>query len=424
MRIGILTYHYVYNEGAIWQACALCRHLRASFPGHAFEIIDYRHASKHQAIRSMGCAAALDMRESVLADCLGGPRIESDDPHELFDVIQRQYDAVIVGSDIVWQFDRPRSLYARLREALEDEWPLRPSRQSAYACARDIKNWIAHVGRRATQPSPRRIPCPNAYWLDPGLPVKRASFAASIGYSDAGRLSASLRDSMRSHLAAFDFLSVRDQPTRAFLEALDPGLGRRAELTPDPAWLFEDPLPEMGGLLRGAGMEPGRPYAGVLFPARGFYGRHLEHWVFPALRERGFTVVSVIDRNPQADIDLAARALTPFEWWSVIRALDFLFTVRTHPSIAALRYGTPLCNVDITAMQNRSRHSKSMDMLDTFGLADVCLFRRETFTRASVVACMGRALNHEWDWTAIGRQVARHRARCREVASLMMAELQ
>ena len=423
MRCGILTYHFVGNEGALWQAHALCHYLRAQFCEHTFEIIDYRHATKHQSIRAMGNPAALARRESVIAGFMGPERIESDGPGELFQMLKRRYDAVIVGSDVVWQFDRPRSFFSRWRAAGEKVGGLRPSRQSAYAYARDVKNWGRRIWQAATRPDPRRIPFPNAYWLSPELPQRKAAFAVSIGYSNYRRIPAALRETMRHYLEAFDFISVRDQSTQSFLAAVDARLGQRAQLTPDPAWLFEAELPDVEGLLRRFGIEPGRRYAGVLFPPRGFFGERLLQWIMPALRERGFRTVSVIDPNPGTDIDLASEILTPFEWWSVIRSLDFLFTVRTHPSIAALMYGTPLCNVDITAMLNRSAHSKSMDMLETFGLGGVCRFKWNEFTQESVVRCLQEALDRPWDWEAIGAQAARNRRRCREMAASMMEKL-
>lgn len=423
MRCGILTYHFVGNEGAIWQAHALGHYLRAQFREHAFEIIDYRHATKQQSIRALGNPAALDRREAVIAELKGRERLESDGTGELFQLIQNRYDAVIVGSDVVWQFDRPRPFFTRLLAAREGVGGLHPSRRSAYAYARDVKNWGRRIWRAATRPDPRRIPFPNAYWLSPDLPLRKAAFAVSIGYSDYRRMPAPLRETMRHYLEAFDFISVRDRPTRSFLAALDEGLGQRAHVTPDPAWLSESALPDVEGRLRRSGIEPGRRYAGVLFPLRGYYGERLQRWILPALRERGFRLVSVIDPNPGTDIDLASEMLTPFEWWSVIRSLDFLFTVRTHPSIAALMYGTPLCNVDITAMRHRSAHSKSLDMLEPFGLGTVCRCRRNEFTHESVVRCLHAALDRPWDWAAIGAQAARNRRRCQETAAGMMAKL-
>ena len=409
MRCGILTYHYAANEGAAWQACALCAHLRAAQPQHRFEIIDYRPATQQAALAAQSAPERLPMYDEILRGCLGGVRLVSDCPEDLFRRLPQSYDAVLVGSDIVWQVDVPRSLPARLRQSRERYgWP-RPSVASPYAFARDLKNWAAGVWRGAVRCPPDRLPFPNAYWLAPELPLRKAAVAASIGYADVARAPRAMRREMLRRLQAFDFISVRDLATLDFIRSLDPALGARVRRMPDPAWLWDQPLPDADPILRAAGVPAGSPRAGVLWPRGGGYRERLERWILPVLRSRGFHVVSVIDRNPAADSDLAAQSLSPLAWWSVIRALDFLVTVRTHPTIAALKYGTPVFNVDITAMHNRCGHSKSRDMLEPFGLAEVCLHRRADFNERAVCAGLVQALDRSWDWPAIAAQAERNR---------------
>ncbi len=423
MRVGILTYHYVYNEGAIWQACALCDYLRKTYPAHRFEMIDYRHASKYRSIVAMRQPEIVQCYDTAIGPYVGPVKVESDDADDLFAVLPGAYGAVIVGSDIVWQFDAPRSFAMRWRTASEKLGTFRPSMASGYAWARDVKNRACRMWRETTRPDPRRIPYPNAYWLSPELPLRKAAYAVSIGYSRPEALAASQRLSMRNHVAAFDFVSVRDDPTRRFLQVIDPALAERAVQAPDPAWLHDAPLPDISERFRQAGVPKGVPLAGVLFPRGGRYGERLSRWVIPRLKARGFHVVSVIDPHEEADANLAAAAWSPVEWWSVIRSLDFLVTVRTHPSIAALKYGTPLFNVDITAMQNRCRHSKSRDMLATFGLEEVCLHRREDFNERAVCAGLAHALDRAWDWPAIAARTEQHRQQARTVCAAMMEAL-
>ena len=423
MRCGILTFHYVGNEGAAWQACALCAHLRAAHPQHRFEIVDYRPAAQQAALAAWCSPERIRMYDEFLRGCLGGERLVSDSPEDLFRRLPQSYDAVLVGSDIVWQVDVPRSLPARLRRSRERcGWP-RPSVASPYAFARDLKNWAVDVWRGAARSRPGRLPFPNAYWLAPELPLRKAAAAASIGYANYARASRTLRDEMLRRLRAFDFISVRDRPTLDFIRSLDPALGARVRLMPDPAWLWDQPLPDTDSILRAAGVPADPPRAGVLWPRGGGYRERLERWILPVLRSRGFHVVSVIDRNPAADTDLAAQGLSPLAWWSVIRSLDFLVTVRTHPTIAALKYGTPVFNVDVTAMHNRCGHSKSRDMLESFGLADVCLHRREDFNERTVRAGLVQALDRSWDWPAIAAQAERNRRQAGAVLADLMRVL-
>src|SRR2546421_12478933 len=51
-RLGILTLHYGFNEGAILQAYSLATALREAFEGSAVEIVDHRYAAKCAAYGS------------------------------------------------------------------------------------------------------------------------------------------------------------------------------------------------------------------------------------------------------------------------------------------------------------------------------------------------------------------------------------
>lgn len=423
MRFGILTYHYVYNEGAIWQAFSLCDYLRKRYSEHHFDIINYRHARKYQSIVRLRSKDLVQCYDRTLNEYLGECEIESDDHEELFDILPDHYDGVIVGSDIIWQVDHRRSLIERLSIASEKQGSFRPSRQSLYAWARDVKNHSLRVWRMATGPDPRKIPYPNAYWLSPSLPVRKATYAASVGYSDSAMLSASQKRMMGEYVGALDFISVRDQATNDFLHAVDPELAGRALYAPDPAWLFDEPLPDVLDRMERAGVPCNEPLAGVLIPRAGWYGAALTRWVIPELKAMGYKIVSIIDANPAVDFNLAQDVWHPFEWWSVIRSLDCLVTVRTHPSIAALKYGTKLFNVDITAMLNRSRHSKSCDMMQRFNLDDHVLFTRDQFNEQQVRSRLSASLTLPWDWPRIEQQILNNRSTCELVVDHMMKAL-
>ena len=43
MKIGILTYHHVINDGAVLQTLGHVKTLKELFPNAVIEVIDYRH---------------------------------------------------------------------------------------------------------------------------------------------------------------------------------------------------------------------------------------------------------------------------------------------------------------------------------------------------------------------------------------------
>jgi len=111
--------------------------------------------------------------------------------------------------------------------------------------------------------------------------------------------------------------------------------------------------------------------------------------------------------------------LSPFEWWAVIRELDFLVTERTHPTIAAIQGGTPFLNVDLTALLHGAAHSKSYELLTDFGLADCGLFRPRDFNETRVRESLARAIERPWDWAAIATRADDLRAQGREAIARM-----
>lgn len=423
MRIGVLTYHYVYNEGAIWQGITLCRYLREQHAEHQVELIDYRYAPKYESIRSARKPEIVASYDAVVAPFLSCRPILDTAPEAALQSIGEQYDAVIVGSDIIWQFAPPMGPVSRFRHQLGCHGPLRPDGSSAYRYARDVKNWCFALWRGTRHGDPRKIPFPNVYWLSPEMPCRRGALAASIGYSQGHGVSDRTRREMRRRISTLDYISVRDRPSLAFVRELCPEDAGRIHECPDPAWLCREGLPCGRALRHRAGLPaPGEEkLAGVLIPPRGRWGSKLQQWVLPLLRARGFRTVSIIDANPETDVDVAAGVYTPSEWWSWISEMDFLVTVRTHPSIAALKYGTPLANIDITAMSSGSPHSKSADMLSHFELDDCCMFRADEFSEHGVAQLIDHALSREWAWGAIDARARANGALVTQRIEEMMA---
>jgi len=406
MKVGILTYHYAGNDGAIWQAYTLCTRLRKILSGHEVEIIDYRYGPKYEALVARCDRARWAEGNRLLDGLLGQTSIVSEATGELFAALNSEYDACVVGSDIIWQFDFRGSPARRFRSALETT-PARPG---------EFRNRASVVARKTLLPDPLRIPFPNAYWLDPGLSCRKIAYSASVGYSDIARVPSSCRRFMRAALEAFDLVSVRDNPTLELVASLDPVLGKRVSLVPDPAWMFDGPLPDVARKLSEQGVHPDRKKAGILYSLNNVYGRRLNAFLPDMLRAKGFQVVSVIGSNGRADIDLGKEALGPLEWWSVIREMDLLVTERTHPNIAAIKYRTPFVNLDITCMLKRAGRSKSADMLRPFGLDRLCVSSRGALNEEDFGRKLDEALEMNWDWPGIDARTDENRRICEEYA--------
>lgn len=176
-NIGILTFHYVLNFGAVLQSWALSSAVRQL--GHQVDVIDYRPPDAHTMQSRHGLKAFVPSLGKLRADWfvrrhipLSPRRMTTRAELETY-CSNAPYDALLCGSDQVWLAPENR--------------PLEP-----------------------------------AYFLDlPVLPtVRRASYAPSSGpLREFGVHS----DRVASALTRFNAISVRDSNTMAAVEALGAG---------------------------------------------------------------------------------------------------------------------------------------------------------------------------------------------------------
>jgi hypothetical protein len=197
-RIGVLTFHRSVNYGSYWQARCLVEGLAAR--GHDVRLLDHR--SRRVTAAEWRCAfqPALPVRTPRSAMPAYGRKARRlaaavdrlplsrpfplDRPGEADRV-----DAVVVGSDEVWNFRHP--------------W---------FRC--------------------------EPLFFGQELPTRRlVSYAASFGAHDA---EAGMDDRWRDLIARFDAVSVRDDNSRRLIGG---ALGRDPALVLDPCLQFPGPLP-------------------------------------------------------------------------------------------------------------------------------------------------------------------------------------
>jgi hypothetical protein len=115
LKVGILTFHEVYNPGAFWQAYATCQMVREL--GHEPVVINYthpdhrfrplrrllsRHGLKHPR-HWFDCYRKNEVFERSRLTLL--PLSRRFVSHQ--DLSSEPFDAVLVGADIVWDFRNP-----------------------------------------------------------------------------------------------------------------------------------------------------------------------------------------------------------------------------------------------------------------------------------------------------------------------------
>lgn len=334
-RIGILTLHSGFNEGAMLQAFCLASSLQARFPAARVEVVDYRHPLKTSVYGS-----ADDERKLALARFanerlpLSPGAFREADAGMVHRYVRERYDLLVVGSDEVW-----RLTYTRRFGWL----------------------WVE-------QSSPWDPPFPNAYWPGEDAGVPRVAYAVSAGATNWRLIPRTHRTKMRAILSGFSLLGVRDQRTKAFLEWIDPEIGAKAEWVPDPTfswdWLSCVDRDALREKLDRLGVDFGRPRLGVVLMDSPWLER-IVAW----FRDKGFQIVGFSISNRYSDVQLFRQGLTPIEWAAAFGLMDACLSQRMHACIACIHTGTPFAALDFYG--NRvDDESKLKDLMRSFDLLD------------------------------------------------------
>lgn len=191
MRIGILTFHWAANYGAVLQAFALQDYLRSE--GHQVEIIDYRPA---RVVRGQILEWVVRGRQDLWRRELAIRRF-------------RREALVVTAQE-----------YRRSQDLWEE-----PDDFDVYICGSD-QVWNEWFVRNA-----ERTPT-LTYYLDfVGRESRRVAYAASFGTE---RLSPLVSDLVQNELRAFSSIGVRETTGRVIVERL----GMSAVVVVDPTLLL------------------------------------------------------------------------------------------------------------------------------------------------------------------------------------------
>ena len=383
MNIGILTLHYGFNEGAVLQAMALARLLDTVVPGAHAEVVDHRYPSK-QAVygvpsspREMAIAKAVD---NWLP--LSKASFLSANAQPTLDYCRRNYDALVVGSDVVWGL----RYTGRLRR------------------------WFGRgVFRRQTNPFFPSFP--NVYWPTTSAADMRVAYAACCGnlwWEDVPR---SHRREMVRRLSGFSGISVRDERTREFLGGLSAELSARAETVPDPTIAF-DLLRAFDGStaltkLYAAGYVTGEPYALVIMKAG-----PLSFSVVRKLRTRGWRVAASGPYGGLADIDLTQLGLSPLEWAWVPRQFGICVTERMHATIFCFLNHTAVLGLDMNR-RIPTTPTKLQELFLNSGLSSAYLHQEAT-DEVGLVKWLETAMDEQFEWARFDAVLEKQRAVARE----------
>lgn len=309
LKIGVITFHYAVNYGAVMQAYGLTSFLRKA--GHDVEIIDYRPPSARRYVlravvgsRWNVTAMLQDFRKYRLFMRFLQRRFDRTEraylqSHALKTLAER-YDVVITGSDQVW-----------------------------------------NTNTFGYEP---------AYFLDFGnaASARLVSYAPSSGSTEDWGGAA---PEIKRLLERFHHLSVRDDATANLVESQT---GRRPTIVLDPTFLGDfsqliDDRPACDV-----------PYLLVYHVQK---SAAVDRWVDLLKKSLGLKVVVV--GAPSAAADETHVAVAPERWLGYINGAQFVVTNSFHGTIFSLLYRRPFLVVP-----HRSGSMRLVDLLERAGLSE------------------------------------------------------
>ena len=334
-KLGILTYHYSINEGAMLQAYALQEECQRIFPDFQVEMINYESlAAKRRDL--LNCFKKPLTLKSVTANIrrlrnlslfkekifsFGSKQLVSDDYEDCIRFINQQnYDGIIVGSDEVWKI------------------------------------------RKKSASAVRKFP--NIYWLSNSLNAKKFSYAASANKTNYKKLDSKIKSFITQSFKSYSLIGVRDQLTyELVLNCLSET--DKVFKVADPTLLInqfnyrpiEDKLKERKFDFSKFTVILNLEVPDLCRTATSFF------------KERGWQVISVTAYSDYADINFV-DVLDPLEWVSIINHCHFYVTERFHGTIFSISKKVPFLAIDRSKKIDKSKTSKLQSLLDDFQLTE------------------------------------------------------
>ena len=325
MKIGILTFHRSYNYGAFMQCFSLVNRIKKDFPEHTVEVIDYTSAKilkmyehEYERLKDETIIEDVKERKKHFATCqkilpLSPKRFESDDFSEVVGYMNENYDAVVVGSDAVW-------------------------------------NWIVRG-------------FPNLYFLKDYKGLK-FSYAASVHGMNHQNISQEQKKYLKEAFSEFKYIGARDSTTENMVKFCESDI--KAEHNCDPtAFLNLDDIPcnmnELKEKLKKKGVDFSKPIIGIMA------GNNIGLEIKKKYKNK-VQLVSLFEPNRYADVCL--YELSPFEWAKVFSLFNVTLTHFFHGTMLSLVNGTPVVPIEFTNTFSENNKTKIKDVMKRLGLID------------------------------------------------------
>ncbi len=318
MKVGILTYHRARNYGAFVQTYALQQQLKKRFPDVKFEVVDFEYKDATVKKKIDYIKHILRMRKQEYVDLFRmdsafkreysklplGKRIVTNNTKKAIDLISKEYDFIIIGSDAVF-------------------------------------NWQAHS-------------VPNVYFFNTDK-CEHVTYAASSHLNMYREATLAQVEEVRDALSKMKYIGVRDAETKRFVSYFNPSCSSYHNCDPTVVLDMDYEAPVLDNLMKKAGIKKEDKIIVLMLKEKKF-GKYVKEKFGDE-----YKIVSVRKNNPYADIFISG--LSPLEWSKVFSYAKLTVTDFFHGSLLSLKNGTPVISID--SSKYFDYESKAKDLFET-----------------------------------------------------------
>ena len=334
-KIGILTYHYSINEGAMLQAYALQQVLKDIFFDFDIEIVNYellkekkgdflfcfkKSQNMRALIKNLIHYYRLNKFKNEYFNLSKPKHINGDYSKRVKFLNEKKYDLIIVGSDEVWKV------------LPQEDFRKDPS---------------------------------SIYWLGPEINCLKVSFAASAHKTIYNQLSENQREFIIRALKEFKLISVRDEHTLNMIRSfLGKGYNNLPKLL-DSTFLYDFSKEKVNIekiLLKN------KVNLNSKIAIFAIENEKVSNWARKFLKDKNYQIISIGHYNKYADFNFFDQ-LNPLEWASMFKKCNFCLTDRFHGTAFSIKNTIPFITIDHLLMYKKFK-SKTKQLLEEFGLME------------------------------------------------------
>ena len=354
LRLRILTFHHIPNNGSFIFSHALVDQLKSSFPACDIKIIDYK------------------TKRLAVYDYLKRFKVFPKDP--LFYYKRYQLWNILLKDRL--DLDKSFPQFSSGKQMLR----YYASNSDALLVGMDV--WCIIKGTS-------RPLFPNIYWLPEKTKIPKLAYGVSAYQSNKSLITAYNKE-ITAYLNEFEVIGTRDRFTHELVLKHRTRTSGLVDRIPDPALLFDIPKTGIAKIVESLGVDLNRPLLGLLL----FKNNQLSREICSRFRAKGFQIVALSMYNQFADINLG-YALDPFQWAEFFGLLSFCVTDRFHGTVFCIKNRIPFISLDNEKITRDQ--SKIYDLLTDFNLTSCYSHLYEQGNSTSQILSSIGEIERDWE---------------------------